>query len=275
MQQVRVSLNKVQSPSPSFKVTADPNTLRVFWAPGCSSCIKVKEHLKRLGVEFESINVVATPEAMEELSARGIRGVPVVSRGDKYAYAQSLAVVNEFIGVTEQLPTRETEVIFEKWIALLKIGVCYLESCPAEELRADVLKERERPVGELAYHAFQIVQAFLHCMKTGERDWFERSSGPVSMEEALNKARLVAFARATAEELARYWNDGETKFEDFPAEFEGGLNSSHEFLDRSSWHSAQHIRQIAAVLGRDGIALTPAWSDDFVQGLGVPQNLWQ
>jgi len=275
MQQVRVSFNHLTSSSPSFKVTADPNILRVFWAPGCSSCIKVKEHLKRLGVAFESINVVATPEAMEELGARGIRGVPVVSRGDNYVYAQSLAVVNEFIGVTEQLPTRQTTVIFEKWAALLKIAVGYFESCPAEELRADVLKERERPVGELANHAFQIVQAFLHCMKTGERDWFERSSGPVNMDVALDKARLVAFARATAEELAQYWNGGATQFEDVPALFEGGLNSTHEFLDRSSWHSAQHIRQIAAVLERDGIALTPAWSDELVQGLGVPQNLWQ
>ena len=275
MQQVRVSLNKTPSPSPSFKVTADPNTLRVFWAPGCSSCIKVKEHLKRLGVEFESINVVATPEAMEELSARGIRGVPVVSRGDKYAYAQSLAVVNEFIGVTEQLPTRQTAVIFEKWIALTKIAVSYIEACPQEELHADVLKERERPVGELAYHAFQIAQSFLYCMNTGERDWFERSSGPVNMEAALDKAQLLAFARSTAEELAQYWNGGATRFEDVPALFEGGLASTHEFLDRSSWHSAQHIRQVAAVLGRDGVTLTPAWSDDFVQGLGVPQNLWQ
>ena len=275
MQQVRVSLIKTPSLSPSFKVAGDPNTLRVFWAPGCSSCIKVKEHLKRLGVEFESINVVATPEAMEELSARGIRGVPVVSRGDKYAYAQSLAVVNEFIGVNEELPTRQTSVIFEKWVALTKIAVGYIEACPQEELHADVIKERERPVGELAYHAFQIVQSFLYCMNTGERDWFERSSGPVNMEEALDKPQLLAFARRTAEELAQYWNGGATKFKDFPAEFEGGLASTHEFLDRSSWHSAQHIRQVAAVLGRDGVALTPAWSDDFVQGLGVPQNLWQ
>jgi glutaredoxin len=272
----RISLNpKVESVPTSYRGNAASDALRVFWAPGCSSCIKVKEHLKRLGIEFESVNVVTQPEASKELSERGIRGVPVVSRGDRYVYAQSLEVVNEFLGVSEELPTRQTAFIFEKWIALLKIAVGYLEICPSEELQADVLKERERPVGELSYHAFQIVQAFLHCMHTGDRDWFERSSGPVNMDVALNKPLLLAFARDNTEKLERYWNQGATEFVDVVGPFEGGLKSTHEFLDRSSWHSAQHVRQVAAVLGRDGIELLPPWSDDMVQGLGVPKGLWQ
>ena len=254
---------------------ADPDRLRLFWATGCSSCVKVKEHLKRLGIEFESINVVEKPEAVEELAARGIRGAPVLSRGDRYAYCQSLAVVNEFLGITEELPTRLAPDIFPKWLRLLNLAIGYIETCSQEELLADVIKERERPVGELSYHAFQIAESFLHCMKTGEREWFVRSSGPVKMDVALDKTRLLAFARQIAAELERYWNGGKTEFKDVVSEFEGGLKSTLEFLDRSSWHSAQHIRQVASVLERDGVKLTPAWSEDFVAGLGVPKSLWQ
>jgi glutaredoxin len=271
----RVSLLPQSAPNANYRVDAAPDTLRVFWATGCSSCVKVKEHLKRLGIEFESINIVTNPEAMEELSARGIRGVPIVSRGDRFVYAQSLEVVNEFLGISEELPTRQTPFIFEKWIALLKIAVGYIEACSPEELHADVLKERERPVGELSFHAFQVARAFLHCVKTGDLEWFERSSGPVDMGVAMNKSSLLAYARDTLAELDGYWNKGDTKFKETPAEFEGGLKSTQEFLDRSSWHSAQHIRQLAFVLERDGVELNPPWSADMIQGLGVPAGLWQ
>ena len=44
------------------------NSLRVYWRPGCSSCVKIKEFLTNLGVEYESINVSARPEAMEEIA---------------------------------------------------------------------------------------------------------------------------------------------------------------------------------------------------------------
>ncbi len=33
------------------------NELRVYWRPGCSSCVKVKEFLTNLGVDYESVNV--------------------------------------------------------------------------------------------------------------------------------------------------------------------------------------------------------------------------
>jgi glutaredoxin len=35
--------------------------LKVYWRPGCSSCVKVKEYLAREGVAFESIDVSARP----------------------------------------------------------------------------------------------------------------------------------------------------------------------------------------------------------------------
>ena len=275
----KVSLNpRVETAPTSVHVNTLSDNLRVFWMPGCSSCVKVKEHLKRLGIAFESVNVLEQPEAREELAARGIRGAPIVSRGNRFVYAQSLEIVNEFLNITEELPKRETEFLFKKWISLLNTGIGYLETCPPEELRANVLPGRDRPVGELAYHAFQIVDAFLHCMKSGEREWLDRASGAVKMDVALSKPLLLDFARKTTTELERYWNDGATEYKDVDASdrpFEGDLRTTHEFLDRSSWHSAQHLRQVATVLTRDGVALVPAWGDDMVKGLGVPNALWQ
>ena len=72
--------------------------LKVYWRPGCSSCVKVKEFLSGLGVAYESINVSAEPQAMDELRALGVRTVPVVARGKDYVFAQELADVSRFVG---------------------------------------------------------------------------------------------------------------------------------------------------------------------------------
>ena len=50
--------------------------LRVYWRPGCSSCVKVKEYLTQQGVAFESIDVSARPEAMQDLARWGVKTVP-------------------------------------------------------------------------------------------------------------------------------------------------------------------------------------------------------
>src|SRR5438067_2434787 len=95
------------------------DALRVYWRPGCSSCVKVKEFLTNLGVDFESINVSARPEAMEELRELGVRTVPVVARGKDYVFAQELADVSAFVGRKvdfERLPPR---VLYDKWQKVL------------------------------------------------------------------------------------------------------------------------------------------------------------
>ena len=58
--------------------------ISVYWRPHCSSCQKVKEFLGSRGVAFESVNVEATPAAFEKLRLLGVRGVPVVVRGDAF-----------------------------------------------------------------------------------------------------------------------------------------------------------------------------------------------
>ena len=60
--------------------------------------MRIKEFLSGLGVDYESINVSAAPEAMDDLRALGVRTVPVVARGRDYVFAQELADVSRFLG---------------------------------------------------------------------------------------------------------------------------------------------------------------------------------
>ena len=95
------------------------NELRVYWRPGCSSCVKVKEFLTNLGVEYESINVSARPEAMDELRELGVRTVPVVARGKEYVFAQELADVSAFVGRKVDFQRLPPEALYGKWQTVL------------------------------------------------------------------------------------------------------------------------------------------------------------
>ena len=66
----------------------EKDPLKVYWQPGCSSCLKTKEFLISNGIEFESINVLEDENAFKELEALGIRMVPIVARGKDWANGQ-------------------------------------------------------------------------------------------------------------------------------------------------------------------------------------------
>ena len=43
--------------------------LKVYWQPGCSSCLKTKEFLLDHGVPFQSVNVLDDDDGFKELEA--------------------------------------------------------------------------------------------------------------------------------------------------------------------------------------------------------------
>src|SRR5260221_2105835 len=106
-------------------------TLRVYWRPGCSSCVRIKEFLTGLGVKYESINVSATPQAMDELREMGVRTVPVVARGKEFVFAQELADVSEFIGRKVDFRRLAAPALMEKWLHGLLASQSHAVQLPA------------------------------------------------------------------------------------------------------------------------------------------------
>ena len=43
--------------------------IKVYWQPGCSSCLRTKEFLTEHGVPFRSIDVLADPQAIADVAA--------------------------------------------------------------------------------------------------------------------------------------------------------------------------------------------------------------
>src|SRR4029077_20070702 len=76
--------------------------LKAFWQPGFTSCLRLKEFLSVRGIEFESINVLEDAAGRAELQRIGARSIPVLSRGDKFVFAQNIAQVVAFLKLDEK-----------------------------------------------------------------------------------------------------------------------------------------------------------------------------
>ena len=46
-------------------------------------------------------------------------------------------------------------------------------------------------------------------------------------------------------------------------------------FERSTWHSAQHVRQLGAVLERFGIPPEGRLTKEDLQGLPLPERIWE
>jgi hypothetical protein len=54
-----------------------------------------------------------------------------------------------------------------------------------------------------------------------------------------------------------------------------GTQELHEVFERSTWHSAQHVRQLADVLDRFGIAPEGRLTAEDLKGLPLPERIWE
>src|ERR1044071_4032467 len=144
--------------------------LKVYWRPGCSSCVKVKEFLTGLGVDYESVNVSARPEAMQELAELGVRTVPVVSRGSEYVFAQELADVSAFIGRKVDFRRLPPQELYRRWQTVLAAAPRHVMQIPPERLKERATEGRDRSIRDLAYHVYQIPDSFLQAVQDGVQD---------------------------------------------------------------------------------------------------------
>jgi glutaredoxin/uncharacterized damage-inducible protein DinB len=249
-------------------------SLRVYWRPGCSSCVKVKEFLAKLGIEYRSINVSAEPAAMEELHALGVRSVPVVARGREYVFAQELADVAQFVGRKVDFVRLPAPELMAKWLAVLAAARRYALQLPAERLAERATEGRARSIRDLAYHVFQVPDAFLRAVLEGNQDIAAVYNAP-PLESVRSVADISAYGARIEQRLADWWRSREDKSCAGTVSTYYGEQPLHHLLERCAWHSAQHARQLVALLERCGIPPDgPLTAQDYA-GLPMPDGLWE
>src|SRR3954466_4068769 len=248
--------------------------LRVYWRPGCSSCVKVKEFLTNLGVEYQSVNVSARPEAMEELRALGVRTVPVVARGSEYVFAQELADVSAFIGRKVDFQRLAPAALYDKWQKVLAAAQRQVMQIPAAHLAERATPGRDRSIRDLAYHVYQVPDSFLQAIENGVQDLTSVYNAPPPAD-VTRVAQIRDYGKKVSERLDRWWKREGDKAATAKLATYYGEQPLHHVMERCTWHSAQHARQIISVLEGFGIqAQGPLTQKDYA-GLPLPVGLWE
>ena len=142
------------------QATAEP-AIKAYWQPGCTSCLRMKEFLTRHGVPFVSVNVLADKAAFAELAELGIRSVPIVRRGKDWANGQVLKDVARVAGIkwggAKMLPVPE---LVSRLVTIQQAAQRLFAQIPDDKL-GQQLPNRPRSYAQLAYHIFNIADAFL------------------------------------------------------------------------------------------------------------------
>lgn len=248
--------------------------LKVYWRPGCSSCVRVKEFLTNLGIDYESVNVSATPDAMDELRAMGARSVPVVARGRDYVFAQELEDVSRFLGKKIEFERLPAPALMDKWLTVLTAAQRYVTQLPAERLNERATEGRDRSNLALAYHVYQVADAFLQAVENGVEDLAAVYNTPPPAGVTTGE-HVRAFGAETTARVKRWWDALPDKSGAGYVKTYYGNQPLHHLLERSTWHSAQHARQIIAVLERYGIAPDGPLTEKDYAGLPMPAGLWE
>lgn len=245
---------------------------RVFWQPGCSSCLKAKEFLKGYGIAFESINVLADQSGFDDLQTLGAKSVPVVSRGTEFVFAQNLGDVADFVGVERTVTVLPLTELAARLGRVLTVAQSHVRQLPAE-ISQRQLPGRDRTYLDLAYHIFVIAEAFLEAANGGTLtyDFFERRP-PGQMREG---GAVAVFGQSTREAVSECWEKtkcGKALPDQLLTYY--GPQSVSDLLERTTWHAAQHTRQLEAVLTGAGVAVVDALTIADLEGLPLPDHVY-
>lgn len=248
--------------------------LKVYWQPGCSSCLKTKEFLIDNGIEFESVNVLEDENGFAELQELGVRLVPIVARGKDWANGAVFRDVARVAGFEwgghQMLPPEEMMVRLN---GILRGARRYTAQLP-EDVIDTVLPDRPRTYRELAYHIFNIPEVFLDRIEHDAPYTYEALLSNLP-PELVTKDDLLDYATGIIDRLNAWWErDGRDTDFTQPGKVYYGDVTLHEVLERTCWHSGQHTRQLMLVLEKLGITPDKALGDDAFAGLPMPKNVW-
>ena len=247
-------------------------TLRVYWQPGCSSCLRTKEFLTEHGVPFTSIDVLADPQGFRDLQALGVRMIPLVVKGREWVSGQILTDVARIAGIEYGRKVLPVEDLKARIDTVLAAALRYSAQLPDDDaVLSTMLPNRPRSYRDLACHIFMIVEAFVDETE-GDPLTEEKYLAPAP-EHAQTRAGIVAYGEGVRDRFEAWWAAGGHDF-GRKARVYYGEQTLHDFMERTAWHSGQHTRQLTLLLEKLGIAPDGKLTDADFAGLPMPKNIW-
>jgi len=209
------------------------------------------------------------------LLSLGVQTVPVLAKGGQYIFCQNLEDVAEFVGLqgTGHTPLSPAMLV-EKWITVLRAAQRYIRQIPNPRLSERAIDNRDRSIRLLSHHIFRIGEAFLETAIDDVEYWANNANVPPEDGSCTTGEEIVAYGDGIIERIENWWAQLDDKSCQQKVKTFYGTPPMHQLFERSTWHSAQHTRQMIAVLERFGIEPDGRLSADDLAGLPLPERIW-
>lgn len=221
------------------------------------------------------IDVLNDPGGRELLLSKyGLRKVPVLAKGDQFAFGQMLDPFAKLVGVPIPGADRlSPEQLYQKYEMVFAAGQRYTRQFSTERLRERVIPHRERAVRTLCFHVFRIGEAFLETWNGAEYSVkIADNEPPDSIQTGDDIARYGA---GVWKRYEAWWSGLDDRTLSRLLKTYYGDTTAHKVFERVTWHSAQHCRQLIAVLDRIGIQPDGPLTSADLAGLPLPARLWE
>ena len=216
------------------------------------------------------------PAGREQLLKLGVRTVPVLARGEQFIFCQNLEDVAEFVGVqgTGHTPLAP-EILLTKWLNVLRAAQRYISQIPDVRLTERVIDNRDRSICLMSHHIFRIAEAFLETAIDDVEYWVNNANVPPAEGTCTTGVEIVSYGDQMIARVEKWWDQLDDKSCRQKVRTFYGTPPMHQLFERSTWHSAQHTRQLIAVLERFGIEPNGRLSAEDLAGLPLPEGLWE
>ena len=159
-------------------------------------------------------------------------------------------------------------VLMERWYEILETAARLIRQIPTDRMTVTSPVDANRTLYALSWHVVTIGRVFLLV--------YEEVEARVPRVEAIKTGEdLGAYSDETRALLRAWWDEiGVYDPLERVVESYQGIQSLLEYLERETWHTAQHTRQVTAMLEDLGITPDRPLTPEVLEGLPLPERLW-
>jgi hypothetical protein len=216
--------------------------------------------------------VLEDAAGLAELSRLGARSVPVLSRGDAFVFAQNIGHVVKFLGLNEATgPVLSPAELVARLERFLGAAERFIPQMPDVRLGVEV-PNRPRTYRVLGHHIFRIAETFLEVAAGAALT--SESLGAPPPDAMQSTADIVVYGSDVHRRLAAWWDGKAEKSGRETVQTYYGPQLLHEYLERTTWHVGQHVRQWMMLLRMAGVEPDRPLGDEAFASLPMPSSVW-
>jgi glutaredoxin len=248
--------------------------VKVYWMPGCSACLRMKEFVGGLDIQYALINVLESPQCSGLLETLGLE-VPAVVVGDQGVSGVDLAGIAKLVRRPYSEPViLEPKVLQSIYDHLVNTAVSLIRVMPPEALDFRT-PGRDRNLRALILHAATVMGGFTVIEDT---NYFTAGYEFIPLDSrSAGRTYLASVFQSTAEDFNDWWEKvGLTdSFDRIVESKHGRVWTLLEAFERAVWHTAHHVRQLDYFLGSEfGVQPKNELNEELLLGLPLPEGIY-